>query len=89
MRRFPPPWTVEPLDARYKVVDANGQTLAYVYGLTDSRNTRIANSLTLDEARRIMLSCEIFGTADLIGEGGEDEALLLSGGLFPRAPHCG
>jgi hypothetical protein len=28
MRRFPPPWTVE---KRLKVVDANGQSLAYVY----------------------------------------------------------
>jgi len=49
MRRFPPPWTVEPLDAEYKVVDA----LAYVYGLDDSRDARIAKSLTRDEARRI------------------------------------
>ena len=53
MRRFPPPWTVEPLDAGYKVVDANGQVLAYVYGLDDYRDARIAKSLTLDEARRI------------------------------------
>jgi hypothetical protein len=53
MRRFPPPWTVEPLDAGYKVVDANGQVLAYVYGLDDSRDARIAKALTLDEARLI------------------------------------
>jgi hypothetical protein len=53
MRRFPSPWTVEPLDAGYKVVDANGQVLAYVYGLDDSRDARIAQSLTLDETRRI------------------------------------
>ena len=53
MRRFPPPWTIEPLDAGYKVVDANGQALAYVYGLDDSRDARIAKSLTRDEARRI------------------------------------
>ena len=53
MRRFPPPWTVEPLDGGYKVVDANGQALAYVYGLDDSRNARIAKALTRDEARRI------------------------------------
>jgi len=53
MRRFPPPWTVEPLDAGYKVLDANGQVLAYVYGLDDSGDARIANSLTRDEARRI------------------------------------
>jgi len=53
MRRFPPPWTVEALDAGYKVVDATGQVLAYVYGLDDSRDARIAKSLTRDEARRI------------------------------------
>ena len=36
-RRFPPPWTVEALDGGFKVVDANGQTLAYVYGHADQR----------------------------------------------------
>ena len=36
MRRFPPPpWTVEALDSGFKVVDANGQVLAYVYGHAD------------------------------------------------------
>jgi hypothetical protein len=53
MRRFPPPWTVEPLDAGYKVVDANGQAIAYVYGHADQRDAAIAKALTLDEARRI------------------------------------
>jgi hypothetical protein len=34
MRRFPPPWTVEqiPRGGGYKVLDANRQSLAYVYG---------------------------------------------------------
>jgi len=50
---LPPPWTIEPLDAGYKVVDANKQTLAYVYGHADQRDAAIAKSLTLDEARRI------------------------------------
>ena len=54
MRRFPPPWTIEPLDAGYKVVDANGQTLAYVYGHVDSYDAGIAKSLTFDEARGIV-----------------------------------
>ena len=53
MRRFPPPWTVEQLDAGYKVVDANGQTLAYVYGHPDKRDAETAKGLTFDEARRI------------------------------------
>jgi hypothetical protein len=30
-RRFPPPWTVEELDACFVVRDHNGQALAYVY----------------------------------------------------------
>jgi hypothetical protein len=33
-------------------VDANGQSLAYVYGHADQRDAQIANALTLDEARR-------------------------------------
>jgi len=53
MRRFPPPWTIEPLDAGYKVVDSNGQSLAYIYSHADKRDARIAKSLTRDEARRI------------------------------------
>ena len=53
MRRFPPPWTVEALDGGFKIVDANGQSLAYVYGHADPRDAQVANALTLDEARRI------------------------------------
>jgi hypothetical protein len=53
MRRFPPPWTVEKIAGGFKVIDANGQSLAYVYGPTDQRDAQIANGLTLDEARRI------------------------------------
>jgi hypothetical protein len=30
-RRFPPPWTVERLLGGFKVIAANGQSLAYVY----------------------------------------------------------
>jgi hypothetical protein len=30
-RRFPPPWSVEELDACYVVVDSAGQQLAYVF----------------------------------------------------------
>jgi hypothetical protein len=30
-RRFPPPWTVEELDACFVVRDANGRALSYVY----------------------------------------------------------
>jgi len=30
-RHFPPPWTVEELDACFVVIDSAGQKLAYVY----------------------------------------------------------
>ena len=47
MRRCP-----APLKPGFKVIDANGQALAYVYGYADSRDAGVANALTLDEARR-------------------------------------
>jgi hypothetical protein len=53
MRRFPRPSTVEAIDAGFKVIDANGQAVAYVYGQADKRDAETANGLTLDEARRI------------------------------------
>jgi hypothetical protein len=53
MRRFPAPWTVEAIDAGFKVIDSNGQSLAYVYGHADKRDAETAKGLTLDEARRI------------------------------------
>jgi hypothetical protein len=53
MRRFPAPWTVEALDGGFKIVDANKQAIAYVYGHADPRDAATAKSLTLDEARRI------------------------------------
>jgi hypothetical protein len=42
IRRFPAPWTMEALDGGFKIVDSNGQTLAYVYGHADPRNAGIA-----------------------------------------------
>jgi hypothetical protein len=30
-RRFPPPWSVEGIDAAFVVKDSNGQKVAYVY----------------------------------------------------------
>jgi hypothetical protein len=54
MRRFPPPWKIEPLDGGgFKVVDSHGQSLAYVYGHADKRDAETAKGLTVDEARRI------------------------------------
>ena len=55
-RRFPPPWTVEEIPGGYKVLDATGQALAYVYGRETRAQADIAKVLTLDEARRIARS---------------------------------
>jgi hypothetical protein len=53
MRRFPSPWKVEALDGGFKVLDANGQALAYVYSRENDSDADIAKVLTEDEARRI------------------------------------
>ena len=58
MRRFPAPWTVEALDGGVKIVDSNGQTLAYVYGLDNARNAAIA-SLGLSYLKRHYATVEI------------------------------
>jgi len=50
-RRFPAPWKVERIPGGFKVLDAEGQSLAYVYGVAD--DPTIGKTLTLDEARRI------------------------------------
>jgi len=50
-RRFPAPWTVERIPGGFKVLDGEGQSLAYVYGVAD--DPTIGKTLTLDEARRI------------------------------------
>jgi hypothetical protein len=52
-RRFPPPWRVEQIPGGYKVLDAHGQSLAYVYGRETRADADIAQVLTMDEARRI------------------------------------
>jgi hypothetical protein len=48
-RRFPAPWTVEKTPGGFKVLDANGHSLAYVYVGDKS----LTDALTEDEARRI------------------------------------
>jgi hypothetical protein len=41
------------IDGGFKVIDSNGQSIAYVYGHADTRDAETAKGLTLDEARRI------------------------------------
>jgi len=52
-RRFPPPWSVEELDACFIVRGQNGQQLAYVYFEEEPGRGSAAKLLTKDEARRI------------------------------------
>ena len=54
--RFPSPWTVEKIPGGFKVCDASGQSLAYVYSCENQNEARIAKVLTEDEARRIASS---------------------------------
>jgi hypothetical protein len=53
VRRFPPPRTVEKIPGGFKVYDANGQALAYLYSRDNPNDAQIAGVLTEDEARRI------------------------------------
>ena len=82
MRRFPPPWTVEPLDGGFKVLDSNGQTLAYVYGHADPRDAQIAKALTLDEARRI--ASNIAKLPVLLGQARPDDSLEAESNLSDK-----
>ena len=56
--RFPPPWTVERIAGGFKVVDANEQSIAYVYSRETENDAHIAKVLTGDEARRIASICQ-------------------------------
>jgi hypothetical protein len=52
-RRFPPPWSVEELDACFIVKDSSGQKLGYFYYEEEPGRRSAAKLLTKDEARRI------------------------------------
>jgi hypothetical protein len=58
---------MEAIDAGFKVIDSNKQTLAYVYGHADKRDAETAKGLTLDEARRI--ASNIAKLPSLLGKG--------------------
>jgi hypothetical protein len=67
MRSLPAPWTAEVIDGGFKVIDSNGQSIAYVYGHADKRDAETAKGLTLDEARRI--ASNIANLPKLLGKG--------------------
>ena len=66
-RRFPPPWTVERLPGGFKVIDANGQSLAYFYARENDHDANTAGVLTMDEARRLATNFAKLPT--LLGKG--------------------
>jgi hypothetical protein len=70
-RRFPPPWTVVPMPGGFKVVDAQGQSLAYCYGRETRAEADTAAVLTMDEARRI--ASNIAKLPTLLGAAGNPE----------------
>ena len=47
-RRFPLPWTIERLPGGFKIVDANGQSLAYFYARENDNDANTAGVLTMD-----------------------------------------
>jgi hypothetical protein len=49
-RRFPPPWSIEELDACFVVRDHNGQALAYGYFEDEPGRRSAAKLLSKDEA---------------------------------------
>ena len=64
---FPAPWTVETIQDGYRVVDASGQSLAYVYSRKNPNEVQMAKVLTEDEAQRI--AANIAKLPKLLGKG--------------------
>jgi hypothetical protein len=52
-RRIPAPWTATRTDGGYRITDAYGRCVAYVYARDDDWSAQVANTLTMDEARRV------------------------------------
>ncbi len=61
-RQLPPPWTVERTTGGYRVKDATGTLLAYVYARDDEWSAHVARVLTFDEARELATRIANLGT---------------------------
>jgi hypothetical protein len=66
-RCFPPPWYVDKMPGGYVVRDANGQSIAFVYGRATLAEAMQAKVLTTDEARRF--AANIAKLRELLGKG--------------------
>ena len=77
-RRFKPPWSAERIPGGYKVKDANGQALAYVYARETRADADTAKVLTMDEARRI--ASNIAKLPTLLGAADHSELDFPEGG---------
>jgi len=77
-RHFPPPWTVEEIPGGFKVIDANGQSLAYCYGRETQADADVAKMLTMDNARRI--AANIAKLPELLGAADQSELDFPEGG---------
>jgi hypothetical protein len=67
---FPPPWSVQELDACFVVTDSTKQKLAYVYFEEDPERRSATKLLSRGEALRIAGQiCEAAGTVghDMLG----------------------
>lgn len=69
-RRYPPPWTAERTPAGYKVMDANQQTICWIYARESEQEARQAKVHTFKEAR--VLAVNIAKLPQLLGAIGAD-----------------
>lgn len=54
--RFPAPWTVVELQEAFRIEDAKGFALAYVYFAEDPQRQDVTGCMSKDEARRIAIN---------------------------------
>jgi hypothetical protein len=52
-RRFPSPWTAVELQESFRIEDAKGFPLAYIYFADDPERRSVTGRMSRDEARRI------------------------------------